>query len=74
MAVVIFFAAASSFGDSRESARPPFTGGWFLALALGDSAELGLAVALQEQTLAESIGAVDKVSGSVYLGLLLVSR
>jgi hypothetical protein len=41
-------------------------------LALSVSAELGLAVALQGQTLAEFIASRDKVSGSVYVALLLV--
>jgi hypothetical protein len=44
----------------------------FLALALSVFAELGLAVALQSQPLAEYIAGRDKVSGSVYLLLLLV--
>jgi hypothetical protein len=44
----------------------------FLALALSIFAELGLAVALQSQPLTEYIAGRDKVSGSVYLVLLLV--
>jgi len=44
----------------------------FLALALTVCAELGLAVVLQSQTLAEFLNSRDKVSGSVYLVLLLV--
>jgi hypothetical protein len=44
----------------------------FLALALSIGAELCLAVLLQSQTLGEYIASRDKVSGSVYLGLLLV--
>ena len=44
----------------------------FLALALSVCAELGLAVALQSQPLGEYLGGRDKVSGSVYLLLLLV--
>jgi hypothetical protein len=39
-----------------------------MALAVG--AELGLAAVLQDQTVAEYIGARDKVSGSVYLVML----
>lgn len=35
-------------------------------------AELGLAALLQNQLLAEFIGSRDKVSGSVYIALLLV--
>ncbi len=42
-----------------------------MALALSVAAELGLAVALQHQTLVEFIKSRDKVSGSVYVGLLL---
>jgi hypothetical protein len=41
------------------------------ALALSVCAELGLAVALQSQTLVEYIASRDKVSGSVYLVLLV---
>jgi hypothetical protein len=44
----------------------------FLALALAVCAELGLAVALQSKTLAEYLSSRDKISGSVYLVLLLV--
>ena len=44
----------------------------FLALAFTVGAELGLAVALQSQTLAEYLGSRDKVSGSVYLVMLIV--
>jgi hypothetical protein len=44
----------------------------FLALALSVFAELGLAVLLQSQPLTEYIAGRDKVSGSVYLFLLLV--
>ena len=43
-----------------------------LALALAVCAELGLAVFLQSQTLAEYLGSRDKVSGSVYLVMLVV--
>lgn len=73
MAVVIFLAAGfilRQFPEIRSPARSLAAG--LLALALVVSAELGLAVALQEQTLAEFIQSRDKVSGSVYLGLLLV--
>ena len=44
----------------------------FLALTLAVCAELGLAVVLQRQSLADFLGSRDKVSGSVYLVLLLV--
>lgn len=43
-----------------------------LALALMVCAELGLAVVLQDQTLAEYIASRDEISGSVYLALLIV--
>ena len=43
-----------------------------LALAMLISAELTLATLLQVKTLGEYIGSRDKVSGSVYLALLLV--
>jgi hypothetical protein len=73
MAVVIFLAAGyilRRFPDIRSSGRSLAAG--FLALALTVCAELGLAVALQDRTLSEFIGSRDKVSGSVYLLLLLV--
>ncbi len=44
----------------------------FLALALSMCAELGLAMVLQSQSLYEYIASRDKVSGSVYLALLLM--
>ena len=44
----------------------------FLALALSVGAELGLAAALQDQPLADYLRGRDRVSGSVYLLLLLV--
>jgi len=43
-----------------------------IALVLLICAELGLAVIIQNRTLEEYIGSRDKVSGSVYLVLLLV--
>ena len=43
-----------------------------LAFALSVAAELALATVLQDRTLAEFIGSRDKVSGSVYVALLLV--
>jgi hypothetical protein len=43
-----------------------------LSLVLSICAELALAVALQRQTLAEYIAGRDKVSGSVYLVLLVL--
>ena len=73
MAVVIFLAAGYSlhrFPDIRSPGRSLVVG--FLALALTVCAELGLAVALQDRTLSEFVDCRDKVSGSVYLVLLLV--
>ncbi len=73
MAAVIFFSAGYVLRRYPEigSPRRSLAAG-FLALALSVAAELGLAVALQNQTLLEFITSRDKVSGSVYLGLLLV--
>jgi hypothetical protein len=73
MAAVIFLAAGyilRRYPAIRSPGRSLVVG--FLALALAVGAELGLAVALQDQTLAEFIASRDKVSGAVYLLLLLV--
>ena len=73
MAAAIFFAAGyilRRFPDIRFPGRSLAVG--FLALALAACAELGLAVALQSQTLAEYVGSRDRVSGSVYLLMLVV--
>ena len=73
MATVIFLAAGyilRRFPEIRSPGRALVAG--FLALALSVSAELGLALVLQNQTIPEFISSRDKVSGSVYLGLLLV--
>ena len=43
----------------------------FTALALSVSAELVLAVVLQSQSLAEYLASRDKISGSVYLAMLV---
>jgi hypothetical protein len=73
MAVVIFAAAGFIL---RRFPRVALPGGslavGFLALAMSVAAELGLAVLLQDNTLAEFIGSRDKISGSVYVALLLV--
>ena len=73
MAAVIFFAAGYILRRFPEIALPgrSLVAG-FLALAFSVTAELGLAVALQDKPLAEFIGNRDKVSGSVYIALLLV--
>ena len=73
MAAAIYFAAGyilRRFPEVRMRGRSLLVG--FLALALAICAELGLAVALQSQTLAEYIGSRDRVSGSVYLLMLVV--
>lgn len=73
MAAAIFFAAGyilRRFPDICFPGRSLVVG--FLALALAACAELVLAVALQSQTLAEYVGSRDRVSGSVYLLMLVV--
>ena len=73
MAAVIFFAAGyilRSFPEICFPGRSLVTG--FLALAFSVAAEFGLAVLLQERTLAEFISSRDKISGSVYIALLIV--
>jgi hypothetical protein len=73
MAAVIFLSAGfilRRYPEIRSPRRSLVAG--VLALALSIAAELGLAVVLQNQTLAEFIKSRDKVSGSVYIGLLLV--
>lgn len=73
MAVVIFLAAGYVLRRFPVIRSPGASlGAGFLALALSVGAELGLALALQSQSLAEFISSRDKVSGSVYLLLLLV--
>ena len=73
LATVIFVAAGYILRRFPEIALPgrSLVVG-FLALALSVSAELGLAVVLQDKTLAEFIISRDKISGSVYIVLLLV--
>lgn len=73
MAAVIYYSAGyilRRYPDINQAGKSLWVG--FLALALSVAAELALATVLQQQTLAEFIGSRDKVSGSVYLGLLLV--
>ena len=73
MAVVIFVAAGyvlRKFPAIRLRGRSLVVG--FVALALVVAAELGLAVALQSRTLGEYLASRDRVSGSVYLVLLVV--
>ena len=73
MAAVIFFAAGyvlRRFPEVRFRGRSLVVG--LLALTLAVCAELGLAVALQSQTLGEYLNSRDRVSGSVYLAMLVV--
>ncbi len=73
MAGVIFFAAGyilRRFPEVRHRGRSLMVG--FLAFTLSVCAELGLAVILQSQTLGEFVASRDKVSGSVYLIMLVV--
>lgn len=73
MASVIFLAAGHILRRFPEI-RAPFDSlaAGFLALALMLSAELSLALVVQSQSLAEFLNSRDKVSGSVYLCVLLV--
>lgn len=73
MAVVIFFAAGYLLRRYPEICSPgrSLVAG-FLALALSIAAELGLAMLLQDQSLSGFIASRDKVSGSVYVALLIV--
>ena len=73
MATVIFFAAGfvlRRFADIRTPAKSVTAG--LLAFVLTVGAELGLALVLQDRSLGEYVASRDKVSGSVYLALLLV--
>lgn len=73
IAAVIFFAGGYILRRFPEICHPckSLMVGW-LAFVLLIAAELGLATALQNRTLAEFISSRDEVSGSVYLALLLV--
>ena len=73
MAAVIFFAAGYLLQRYTEicSAGQSLVAG-FLAVASSVAAELGLAVLLQDQSLAAFIAGLDNISGSVYVALLLV--
>ena len=73
MAAVIFLSAGyvlRRYPEIRSPHRSLAVG--VLALALSVAAELGSAVVLQNQTLAEFIKSRDNVSGSVYIALLLL--
>lgn len=72
MAAVIYLAAGHllrRYPGIRTPSRS--LGAGLLALALSVAAELGLATVLQNRSLAEFVGSRDKVSGSVYIALLL---
>jgi hypothetical protein len=73
MATVIFLAAGyilRHFPAICQPSRSLMAG--VLALVLSVAAELALATVLQDRTLAEFLASRDKVSGSVYIALLLV--
>ena len=73
MAVVIFFSAdylLRRFPEICTPGRSLVAG--FLALLLSVATELALATVLQDRTLAEFISSRDKISGSVYIALLIV--
>ena len=73
MAAVIFVAAGyilRRFPDIRTPMRSLSAG--ILAFVLSITAELGLSLLLQNRTLSEYIRSRDKISGSVYVALLLV--
>jgi hypothetical protein len=72
MAAVIYFSAGyvlCRYPDIRSPTQSLAAG--ILALALSVAAELGLATVLQDRTLAEFVASRDKISGSVYVALLL---
>jgi len=72
MAVVIYSAGfiLRRFPETNRPGESVVVG--FLALGLSVCTELGLATVLQDQNLGEYIGSRDKISGSVYLALLVV--
>ncbi|MGA9829263.1 MAG: hypothetical protein WBQ57_13140 [Rhodanobacteraceae bacterium] len=73
MATVIYVAAGYILRRFPEMATPSKSlMAGVLALALSVATELALATVLQDRTLAEFVGSRDKVSGSVYVALLLV--
>jgi hypothetical protein len=73
MAVVIFFSAGYVLRRFPEICVPRrAVAAGLVALTLSVATELGLAVILQDQSLAEFIASRDKISGSVYVGLLLL--
>lgn len=73
MATVIFFASRYVLRRFPEvdSVQRGLVAGFF-ALAFTVTAELSMAVAFQSRSLSDYIASRDKVSGSVYLFLLLV--
>ena len=72
MATVIFFSAGyvlRRFPAIQSPGRSLATG--VLALGLSICAELGLALVLQDRSLAQYLASRDRISGSVYLVLLM---
>ena len=72
MAVIIFIAAGyilRRYPEVQTRGRALTVG--FTALALSVSAELALAVVLQSQSLGQFLTSRDKISGSVYLVMLV---
>ena len=72
MATVIYCAAGyllRRYPDIRSPTQSLVAG--FLALALSVATELCLATVLQDRSLAEFVASRDKISGSVYIALLL---
>ena len=73
MATVIYLAAGFLLRRFPEIASPTMSLiAGVLALVLSVAAELALATVLQDRTLSEFIASRDKVSGSVYVALLLL--
>jgi len=73
MAVTIFYSAeyiVRRFPEVNSPAQSLAVG--FLALVLTLCTELGLALAIQSQNLVDYLASRDKVSGSVYLLMLVV--
>jgi hypothetical protein len=73
MGIAIFLTAGyilRRFPEIRSTSHAVVTG--FLALALMVCAELGLIVVLQSQPLVEYLSSRDKISGSVYVAMLLL--
>ena len=73
MAIVIFISAGHIRRRFPEIGQPSWSlVAGVLALVLTVATELTLATILQDRTLAEYIATRDKVSGSVYIALLVI--